>query len=57
MKNCCKAYLLRQLRELKQWSEQMESARQTTMPIDAMNNESDRATEEQQELCNDTDRI
>lgn len=57
MENCCKAYLLRQLRELKQWSEQMESARQTTMPIDAMNNESDRATEEQQELCNDTDRI
>ena len=59
MDNCCKAYLLRQLRELSQWSEQMENAKQTTMPVDATLGEVDRALSDEalQEPCNDTDTI
>jgi hypothetical protein len=59
MDNCCKAYLLRQLRELSQWSEQMENARQTAMPVDATFGEADRTLVDKslQEPCNDTDTI
>jgi hypothetical protein len=59
MDNCCKAYLLRQLRELSQWSEQMENAKQTTMPVNATLGEVDRAlsNEALQKLCNDTNTI
>lgn len=56
MENCCKAYLLRQLRELSQWSEQMENARQTAMPVDAPFGEVDRTLFDKtlQEPRNDT---
>ena len=59
MDNCCKAYLMRQLRELSQWSEQMENARQTAMPVDASCGEVDRIFVEKalQEPCNETDTI